>query len=130
MLTSGGGRLVQISDQSISSEQIITATAGYRLTAAGAAQQRVQNTYTALETWLLAGTSADYEVRATLQSGTLTNGTLNTWQALSSDREWYCVDGSGDESPVVANLLIEIRLTSGTVLDSATIILSANRDVA
>lgn len=130
MLTSGGGRLVQISDQSISSNQTVTATAGYRLTSAGSAQKREQNTYTTLETWLLAGSAGDYEVRATLQSGTLTTGTLNTWQPLSSDREWFNQDPSSDESPVNGTLLIEIRITSGTVLDSATITLSADREVA
>lgn len=59
-----------------------------------------------------------YEVRATLNSGTLASGTTGTWQALTTTRSWTCAfDGT-------ANLTIEIRDGSAVVQDSGTVIIN------
>lgn len=67
--------------------------------------------------WLLNGTNSEYEIRATLVSGdTPDEGTMDTWQALSTDRYWSVfVDGS--VSPVYrgsksSKITIEIRRAS------------------
>lgn len=67
--------------------------------------------------WLLSGTNSEYEIRATLKSGdTPDEGTMDTWQVLSTDRSWSVfVDGSvspvyrGDKTSVIT---IEIRRAS------------------
>lgn len=65
-----------------------------------------------------------YEVRATVQSGSLTGGTTGTWLALDTSRSWSRIRTSTGSSS--CSLLIEIRRASdGTVVDSATIILIA-----
>jgi hypothetical protein len=86
------------------------------------------SSYTYTYTWRT-GTadSSLYEIRATLTSGdTVSAGTLNTWQALSSTRTW---ERSAPTTDVLyeSTLLIEIRMAAApnTVLDSATVILSA-----
>lgn len=67
---------------------------------------------------------ANFEVRATLNSGTLTSGTTGSWLALSSTRSWNVVQiGSGSST---AQILVEIRRAStGTVLASCTVDLTA-----
>lgn len=124
-----GSPSVRISNQAIFDTAVGTATAGYRLTSSGLARRRNGATYTTLETWLLSGLASAYEARATVQSGTLTNGITGTWLSLSSDREWSCVDTSPGDGPVEASLLIEIRAASGATLDSATVSLTATSDV-
>ena len=73
-----------------------------------------------------AAAPSDYEVRATLNSGTLSSGTTGSWLALSTTRAWTLtrfVVGAAD--PV--ELTIEIRKGSGSVLDSTTVTLDAER---
>lgn len=64
-----------------------------------------------------------YEVRATLVSGSIDSGILNTWLPLSSTRSWsvgVTVAGTNQS----ATLTVEIRL-GGTVLDTTTVDLYA-----
>lgn len=79
-----------------------------------------------LETWLLSGAAGDYESRATLQSGTTpTTGTMNTWQALSSDESWSLAVAAGSTDTSV--ILVEIRdVATSTVQDSASITLQVD----
>lgn len=65
-----------------------------------------------------------YEARATLVSGALYSGTLNTWLALTTTREWAVRTSGFPADYQSAQLTIEIRANS-VVLDSATIILEA-----
>jgi len=69
----------------------------------------------------------DYEIRATLSSGdTPDTGTIGSWEALSTTREWTLVEETADASET-CDLLIEIRWTGDNeVKDSATYTLSAN----
>lgn len=77
--------------------------------------------------WLAPKASApsDYEIRATLVSGSVTSGTMNTWLALTSNRTW-----SRARIPVgttECQVLFEIRKGAGAVLDSCTVTMTASR---
>jgi hypothetical protein len=66
---------------------------------------------------------SDYQVLATVTSGSLSSGTAGTWLALSTTRSWTRTQeftGSSD-----CTLTIQIRKGTGSVLTSATITLSA-----
>lgn len=116
---------VAITDQSVSDSGLGSRTATYTLTNTGLVQDHDATT---LENWVTPTTAAGaaYEVRATLvpYSGTLSAGTTGSWLVLSSTRSWSvtaATTGSAD-----ASITVEIRLAaSGTVLDSASIILHA-----
>lgn len=95
----------------------------YELLSTGVAQ-RVSGTLGTLTysgEWLVRGAAADFQVRATLNSGSLTAGSsaTGTWLALSTSRSWFRdFDGAAD-------LTIEIRdATSLAVLASANVTLS------
>ena len=120
---------VSITDQYISASRPSGAsTAGYRLNSSGIAERQVNTTYTTLETWLLSGAASDYEVRATLSSGTLSSGTTGTWQNLGTSRSWTVVDSTFDAIISEAIIVVEIRnATTLLVLDTATITLQAER---
>lgn len=125
---SGGSASASITNQTINSIQLSTATAGYRLNSAGTAQRLVQASYTTLETWLVSGTASQFEVRVTPTGDALSTGTTGSWLALSSDREWTLVQAS--VAAKSTSLLVEIRnASSGAVLDSATVTLYAERTV-
>lgn len=65
----------------------------------------------------------DYEIRATVTSGTLSSGTTNTWQALTSSRTWSITSSNSK----LTRVFFEIRDSSGTVLDDGTITLVLDR---
>lgn len=72
---------------------------------------------------------AAYEVRATVNSGSLTSGTTGSWLALDTSRTWSCVRSSSAGSEA-ANVTLEIRRAStGAVLDSADYDISAEWEV-
>lgn len=102
------------------------ATAGYRLTSTGLAQSLVDITYTTLETWCTPTSEAgNYEVFATLVSGSTPSGTIGSWVALSTTREWALSSNIGVSK--VCQLSLQIRRTgTGTVLATATIDLDAD----
>lgn len=68
---------------------------------------------------------ANYEVRCTVNSGSLSSGTTGSWLSLGTSRSWVVAVSSGGGS-ATANVTIEIRRASGATLDSATISISAN----
>jgi hypothetical protein len=73
-----------------------------------------------------ASAPSDYEVRATLNSGTLTSGTTGSWLALTSNRSWTLTQATVGAADQV-DLTIEIRKGSGATLASATVTLDAER---
>lgn len=76
--------------------------------------------------WLKTGVVGDYQIRATLTSGTSPSGTVGSWLALSSTQTWSVSAPSGTQ--VVTELLFEIRdAATSAVLDSATVILDSTR---
>ena len=120
----GGGVAASIDDRTVSKSTIngTPASASYALNSNGNVYNHAG---TNLETWLDSGVNTNFDCRATLVGGdTLSAGTLNTWQALSSSRSWaLTADVDEDKS---TTLTIEIRNSSTlAVLDSATITLTA-----
>lgn len=103
-----------------------TAEARYQLQSSGQARKYTSTSgYVNISNeWLVSGTSSEFEVKATIVSGTVTSGTIGSWEVLSSDREWTRdrnVIGS-----VTVVLTIEIRRASdGAILDTATVTLIA-----
>jgi hypothetical protein len=83
--------------------------------------------------WLLGGGSgAGFEVRATLNSGSLNAGVTGTWQALSTSRSWLAAASRtslGVQSQS-ANLTIEIRPVGGSVQATCTVDLNASVEVS
>ena len=105
------------------------ADAGIRLNISGAAERKKGTSYTTLYTWLLSGRAGDYEVRASSFSGdALASGTLNTWQALSTSREWILGINRFETKTKTCTFLLEIRPAGGgSTLASATMTLSTER---
>ena len=121
---SGGGvGSVQISDWSIAAVGNVLQESAVRLNALGFVRKGVNGAYTTLETWLLSGAASDYDVRATEVTGTVTSGTIGTWENLGTQRTWTLEDATQDFEGVLCSLLLEIRqaVTPFTVLDSGTI---------
>jgi hypothetical protein len=84
-------------------------------------------TLTNIATWCLDGTPADYEIRATLISGTdPTSGTMDTWQTCNaSTRYWDNLTTTAET--LESQLFIQIRLAStGVVVGSCYVTLTAN----
>jgi hypothetical protein len=102
------------------------ATAGYRLTSAGLAQSLVDITFTTLETWCTPTSEAvNYEVFATLVSGSTPSGTIGSWVALSTTQDWVLSSNIGLSQ--VCQLSLQIRrIATATVLATATIDLDAD----
>lgn len=104
------------------------ASAAYKLGSNGVGYiTNASGSYAAIASeWLLSGSNSDYEVRATENVGTVTSGTVGSWLALSSNREWIITATSLVVEYNSCELLIEIRLVStGVVQDSAVITLTA-----
>lgn len=105
------------------------ASATYQLTNAGVIN-RITNSggTTSPGNWIFPASAAgaNYEVRATVNSGSLTSGTTGAWTALSSSQSWTLQQTS--VGAVSCNITIEIRhATSLAVLDTASITLEAEK---
>lgn len=76
--------------------------------------------------WLTSGAVGDVEVRATKTSGTSPTGaSLGVWLSCSTTRTWTLTAPS--TGYVTCTLTVELRAaSSGTVLDTATITLTAD----
>lgn len=123
----GGGTRVSISDQNPNKtgNGLSPATASISYNTTGLTKD--QNS-TTLETWLVSGAVADYEIRATQSSGTpATTGALGTWLSLSANRAWTRTVNPGHSFQTV--LLVEIRdAITHVTLDSALITLDVFND--
>lgn len=82
--------------------------------------------YDQLEQWISPTSAATgYEVYATLTSGSLTGGTVNTWLPVTSTLQWY-VEETGAVGTKAASLSFQVRKTgTSTVLTTWTIDLTA-----
>lgn len=127
MMLAVGEPLITLTDQAVSEDTPgAAALAQYSVNASGAVQETTIGGGTAtLESWITPALGmSNYEVRATLNSGTLDSGTTATWLNCGTTRSWSCQRLSiGSQS---ANLTIEIRnATTLLVKDSCTVTLSA-----
>lgn len=72
--------------------------------------------------------ASNFEVYATLASGSVTSGTFNTWLSLGTSRDWTCLQTSvGTES---AQISLQVRkIGTTTVLDTWTVDLDATVEI-
>lgn len=97
------------------------ATATFSVTSGGTAT----NTGAAGQTWLLSGAAGDYDVRATLASGSSPTGSaLATWHDCGTTRSWTLTQTTVGLN--TCTLTVEIRNgTTLAVLATATITITA-----
>ena len=127
-----GAPRVSINDASITDLTINPSICivSYQLTSAGAANSVTTSSGTeTIENWVTptSAAGANYEARATVNTGSLSSGTTGAWTALSSTQTWNVTRSTvGSKN---CTFTVEIRrASSGTVLDTVTIDLSANVD--
>ena len=83
-------------------------------------------TPTVENTWLKGGQADVFEVRYDATGDTPTGDAINTWLAMSQDRDWRLAEGQAGESKIATGT-IRIRFIGSTVdLDSAGLSLDAS----
>lgn len=106
------------------------ATASYSIVSSGPSlglEQKTQGgSTTTIGNWLRTGSLSDYDVRATLNSGTSPAGSgVGTWLNLGTSRFWSLTDTGPVGPPITCNLTIEIRDASTlAVLTSAVVVIT------
>lgn len=115
-------------NQYIASGQSTPATAGYRVSSDGFDYENVQNVYSALTQWVTpTSVGGNYEVFATVNSGSLTTGTTGSWLATSSNPTWTRSNGAIG-TIVFVNMTLQVRaIGTTTILDTWTIELEVER---
>jgi hypothetical protein len=104
------------------------ATATYQVNSNGSDYETVNTSTTVLTQWVTpAYVGGNYEVYATLSSGTLNSGTTGSWVATSGSLSWTVIKGgsSGTNSAVLAMQVRAVGTT--TVLDTWNITLTAEK---
>jgi hypothetical protein len=126
------GQLVQLFDRSSTAAGARTARAswGTNTPTGDVLKTNSSGLYAIDYTWMLAGVTSDYEIRATVISGSnpTAGDALNTWLPLSTARKWdYQV--SGKAKYIDGTILFEIRDTAtSTVQDSCNVFFTAYTD--
>jgi hypothetical protein len=105
------------------------ATASFTLAAGGTATGvDVDELSTGSYPWKLSGNAGDYEVRATMVSGSVTSGNTNVWTNLAAGASWTKTRTILNSSS--CTFLLEIRPAGGgAVIDSCTITLTATVEI-
>lgn len=130
LIAAYGGAVVKLTNQTFEAiaTDPATATAGYRLDNAGVAYTGENGTYSAISgEWLSGGSAGDYECFVTVNSGTLTSGPTGGWTSLSATQTWTLARTTNGSSNV--NFTIQIRPVGGSVVATATIDMTATREV-
>ena len=123
-----GGATVNFNDAVVTAAGVPSQSAGYRINTNGFVYQVVNGVDTSLGQWVTPSSAGgNYEVYATLVSGTLSSGTTGSWVATSGTPLWTRVAViSGTINTV--ELVMDVRATgTGTVLDSWSVTLEAER---
>lgn len=128
MLMAGGAGIVSISGETIGSENPTGGIAAVRFNTDGTVDRGIDGGFIQIDAdtdWIrpTAYASAAYELRCTVESGTLSSGTADTWLAMDDNRTFSVVAGPGQFA--TATITIEIRL-GGTVLASGVYTLSVD----
>jgi len=124
---SGGGSSVILVGGSPFSWGIGTRIATIRLNSDGFVYHGDNASYTSQYEWLQSGTNTDFEVYATLTSGSIT-GTTGSWLSLGTTRDWSAVDSVAEGDSVSAEIILQIRNASTlAVVAMATFNLDANQ---
>lgn len=104
-----------------------TRIATIRLNSDGFVYHGDNASYTSQYEWLQSGTNTDFEVYATLTSGSIT-GTTGSWLSLGTTRDWSAVDSVAEGDSVSAEIILQIRNASTlAVVAMATFNLDANQ---
>lgn len=103
------------------------ASAGYRVGSDGFAYEFINGTSTALYQWVTpTSVVGDYEIYATLSSGTLNTGTVGSWIPASDNEIWVktqSITGTG-----ITELVMDVRkIGTATILDTWSVQLEAER---
>lgn len=102
------------------------ATARYELASDRAINRYVNGVKSNIGTWdNVAGTEGNYEVEATLVSGTLSGGLTGEWLSLDTNPAWEEDESSPGTRTVVVSLVIRDKATH-TTQASASITLEAS----
>jgi len=103
------------------------ASAGYQINTNGFDYERINGVDTLLSGWVTpTSAGGNYEVFATVTSGSVSSGTTGSWVATSGSPLWVRSQPTVGSSIVV--LSMQVRATgTGTVLDTWTVTLEAER---
>ena len=104
-----------------------TRIATVRLNSDGYVYHGDNASYTQQYKWLQSGANTDFEVYATLVSGSI-SGTTGAWLSLGTTRDWSVVDGSSDGTSQEATVELTIRdVATSTTRAYATFYLTASQ---
>lgn len=131
--TSAGGEVTMEATYTITSIKTVPTNAKILYNTDGSIDQNKAGITTDLGIWWSAspetGIGSDYEIRASIVSGTVSSGTTGSWLALSLQRSWNRLSGAEGVFESVT-LTIEIRdVATSTVQDTTTVTLNASDDV-
>jgi hypothetical protein len=122
------GATVNFNDAVVTAAGVPAQSAGYRIDVNGFVYQVVNGVDTSLGQWVTpTSAGGNYEVFATVTSGSVSSGTTGSWVATSGSPLWTRVAViSGTINTV--ELVMDVRATgTGTVLDSWSVTLEAER---
>ncbi len=123
LASTGGPRIILVNDTDSKTDLApVTLTVFHELTNTGA----INNSLTELAKWITPQIGmANYEVFATLNSGSLTSGSTGAWLNLGTTRKWGIIRSTVGASS--ANLTLQIRRVGTAItLATSTVQLSAN----
>jgi len=122
------GATVNFNDAVVTAAGVPAQSAGYRINTNGFVYEVVNGVDTSLGQWVTPSSAGgNYEVFATLTSGTLSSGTTGSWVATSGTPLWTRVAVISGTINIV-ELVMDVRATgTGTVLDSWSVTLEAER---
>lgn len=95
------------------------ASAAIRFTSAGEQVEVFSGSQVSVGYWVIpASSAAEWEIRATLDSGATPSGTLGVWQGLNTDREWGL--SRTDVGISTSTLTFEFRKVGGSGAEYTT----------
>jgi hypothetical protein len=121
------GATVNFIDVSVIATSSGGASAGYRVNPNGFDYQSVNGTFTSLSQWVTpTSAGGNYEILATIVSGSVSSGTIGSWVATSGTPLW--VRSQPTVGTSIVELSMQVRATgTGTVLDTWSVTLEAER---
>lgn len=107
------------------------ASATIELNSSGLQRAASGGLFSTVGTWLLRGVNSDYEVFATLNSGSLSSGTTGAWLGLGTSRAWSVnTTGAGfDNKAAGFTLTIRRAVSPFTTLTSAVMSVEATTEI-
>jgi len=122
------GATVNFNDAVVTAAGVPAQSAGYRIDVNGFVYQVVNGVDTSLGQWVTpTSAGGNYEVFATVTSGSVSSGTTGSWVATSGSPLWTRAAVIAGTINIV-ELVMDVRATgTGTVLDSWSVTLEAER---